>query len=110
MAEGNDAVMAEVMNLLEAEPASLPAAVPAPDIPALCEELAILMFPGKMKEAISVDLTQKIEKLIIAFMLNHQVMLLGELDWHSIPFSRQRCVTVGRMLPYSVMVAQTRPT
>ena len=57
MAEENDPVMAEVMNLLEAEPASLPAAVPAPDIPALCEELTILMSPGKMKEAISVDLT-----------------------------------------------------
>ena len=41
MAEENDAVMAEVMNLLEAEPASLPAV--GPDIPSLREQLAILV-------------------------------------------------------------------
>ena len=58
MSEGNDAVMAEVMNLLEAEPAAaLPAA--GPDIPALREQLAILVSTGKCKEAISVNLTHE---------------------------------------------------
>ena len=58
MAEENDAVMAEVMNLLEAEPAAaLPAA--GPDIPALREQLAILVSTGKCKEAIGVNLTQE---------------------------------------------------
>ena len=58
MAEENAAVMAEVMNLLEAEPAAaLPTA--GPDIPALREQLAILVSTGKCKEAISVNLTQE---------------------------------------------------
>ena len=57
MAEENDAVMTEVMNLLEAEPASLPAA--GPDIPALREQLAILVSTGKCKEAIGVNLTHE---------------------------------------------------
>ena len=34
-AEKNDAVMAEVVNLLEVEPACLPVAAPGPDIPVL---------------------------------------------------------------------------
>ena len=52
-------VMAEVMNLLEAEPApaALPSALPAADIPALREELAILVSKGKCKE--SIGLTTK---------------------------------------------------
>ena len=51
-------VMAEVMNLLEAEPA--PAALPpAVDIPALREQLAILVSTGKCKEAIGVTLTHE---------------------------------------------------
>ena len=49
--------MAEVMNLLEAEPASSPAATPGPKIPALREQLAILVSTGKCKEAIGVNLT-----------------------------------------------------
>ena len=50
--------MAEVINLLEAEPAAaLPA--PGPDIPALREHLAILVSTGKCKEAIGVNLTHK---------------------------------------------------
>ena len=58
MAGEKDAVMAEVMNLLEAEPAAaLPA--PGPDIPALREQLAILVSTGKCKEAIGVNLTHK---------------------------------------------------
>ena len=48
----------EVMNLLEVEPAAaLPE--PGPDIPALCENLAILVCTGKCKEAIGVKLTQE---------------------------------------------------
>ena len=55
MAEEN--VMEEVMNLLEAEPASSPAEVPDPDIPAHREQLAILVSTGKCKESIGVNLT-----------------------------------------------------
>ena len=58
MAEEN--VMAEIMNLLEAEPsAALPAPLPAADIPALREQLAILVSTGKCKEAIAVNLTHE---------------------------------------------------
>ena len=59
MAQENDAVMVEVMNLLEVEPASLPAAAPGPDIPVLREELAILVSTGKCKKAIGVNLTHE---------------------------------------------------
>ena len=56
MAEEN--VVAEVINLLEVEPAAaLPA--PGPDIPALREQLAILVSTGKCKEAIGVNLTHE---------------------------------------------------
>ena len=57
MTKENDAAMAEDMNLLEAEPASLPAA--GPNIPALREQLAILVSSGKCKEAIGVNLTHE---------------------------------------------------
>jgi len=57
MAEEYDPAMAEVMELLEAEPANTPAAAPGPDIPALREQLAILVSTGKWKEAIGVNLT-----------------------------------------------------
>ena len=49
--------MAEVMSLLEAEPASLPAA--GPDIPELREQLTILVSTSKCKEAIGVNLTHE---------------------------------------------------
>ena len=55
MAAENDPVMAEVMNMLEAEPAI--AVAPGPDIPSLREQLAILVSTGKCKEAIGVNLT-----------------------------------------------------
>ena len=61
-----DPVIAEVMNLLEAEPSStLDADVvsaitqPGPDIPAPREQLAIPVFTGKAKEAIGVHLTHE---------------------------------------------------
>ena len=51
-------VMAEVINLLEVEPAAaLPA--PGPDIPALRENLAILVSSGRCKESIGVNLTHE---------------------------------------------------
>ena len=55
MAEEN--VMAEVMNLLESEPASLPS--PGPDIPALHEELAVLVASGQCKQSIGTILTHE---------------------------------------------------
>ena len=48
MAESNDLVMTDVMNLSEAEPAD--SSQPGPDIPALREQLAILVSTGKAKE------------------------------------------------------------
>ena len=66
MAEDN--VMEEVMNLMEAEPASSPAAVPGPDIPAHREQLAILVSTGKCKEASGVNLS------------HHQVKQLDNKD------------------------------
>ena len=56
MAEQNDPVMAEVMQLLEAEPTNGPE--PTANIPALREQLAILVSSGKRKEAIGVNLSQ----------------------------------------------------
>ena len=56
MAEEN--VLADVMNMLGAEPAAaLPA--PGPDIPALREDLAILVSTVKCKEAIGTNLTHE---------------------------------------------------
>ena len=52
-----DEVMTSVMNLLESEPA--PAALPAANIPAIREQLAILVSSGKCKEAIGVILSQE---------------------------------------------------
>ena len=58
MAEENDAVMADVIKLLEAEPS---AALPAPgsNIPALREQLAILVSNSKCKESIGVNLAHE---------------------------------------------------
>jgi len=57
MAEQNDPEMAEVMKMLESEPANALAATPGPDIPLLREQLAILVCTCKCKEAIGVNLT-----------------------------------------------------
>ena len=62
MAEEQIAIT-EVMNLLEDEPSSGPVgvvphfAVPGPDIPALREQVAVLVSTGKAKQAIGVQLT-----------------------------------------------------
>ena len=57
MAEEN--AMAEVMNLLEVEPTALALPAPGPDIPALRENLAILVSSGRCKESIGVNLTHE---------------------------------------------------
>ena len=57
MAQQNDPVLADVMNLLEIESTNAPAALPI-DIPALREQLAILVCSGKCKETIGVCLSQ----------------------------------------------------
>ena len=61
---GEDLLSTNVMNLLEVEPSSgleggvVPAlSAPGPDIPALREQLAVLVSTGKAKEAIGVQLT-----------------------------------------------------
>jgi len=61
-----EAALAEVMNLLETEPApssgpagGLVPTAPGPDIPALREQLAVLVSTGKAKEAIGVQLTHE---------------------------------------------------
>jgi len=63
---GEEATLAEVMNLLqtEPEPSSNPAGglvptAPGLDIPALREQLAVLVSTGKAKEAIAVQLTHE---------------------------------------------------
>ena len=65
MAE-EELAIAEVMNLLEAEPLSGPAGgvvadltTPGPDIPALREQLAILVSTGRAKDTIGVQLTHE---------------------------------------------------
>ena len=65
MAEAHDAVMNEVMEMLEATPDTGPASgltslvTPGNDIPAKREKLAILVSTGKAKEAIGVQLTHE---------------------------------------------------
>ena len=58
MAEQNDPVMAEVMQLLETEPANALEPAPTANNPALREQLAILVSTGRCKQAIGKDLTQ----------------------------------------------------
>ena len=67
-----ESVVGEVLNLLEAEPASTPAAVPGPNIPAHREQLAILVSTGKCKEAIGVNLTHdQVKQLNDKDVINH---------------------------------------
>lgn len=65
MAE-EELVFADVMNMLEAEPSSGAAegvvaglTAPGPDIPALREQLAVLVSTGKAKEALGVQLSHE---------------------------------------------------
>jgi len=62
---GEDAALADIMNLLQTEPepsgpaGGLVPTAPGPDIPALREQLAVLVSTGKAKEAIGVELTHE---------------------------------------------------
>ena len=63
MAEQIDPVMDEVMSLLENEPINAPV-IAAANIPALREELAVLVSTGRCKEAIGTNMTQdKVKRL-----------------------------------------------
>jgi len=70
MAE-EEAALAEVMNLLQTEPeppsgpaGSIAPTAPGPDVPALHEQLAVLVSTGRAKEAIGVQLThQQVKRL-----------------------------------------------
>jgi len=59
--DAEDVSLTEVMNLLEAEPSSGSegGVAPGPDIPALREQLAVLVSTGKAKEAIGLQLTHE---------------------------------------------------
>ena len=66
IAMAEELAISEVMNLLEAEPSSRPGggivadlAPPGPDIPALREQLAVLVLTGKAKEATGVQLSHE---------------------------------------------------
>ena len=69
MSPEEQVMFSEVMNLLEAEPSSGPAGgivptAPRPDVPALREQLAVLVSTGKAKDAIGVQLThQQVKRL-----------------------------------------------
>ena len=54
-----DPGMEEVMSLLENEPISGPVILPSVNIPALREQLAVLVSTGRCKEAIGTNLTQE---------------------------------------------------
>jgi len=62
---GEEAALSEVMNLLQTKPepsgqaGGLAPTTHGPDIPALCEQLAMLVSTGKAKEAIGVQLTHE---------------------------------------------------
>jgi len=59
MAEQNDPMMDEVMALLENEPINAPVLAPTANIPALREELAVLVSTGRCKEAIGTSMSQE---------------------------------------------------
>jgi len=54
-----DPVMEEMMALLETEPISAPVISTSVDIPAIREQLAVLVSTGRCKEAIGTNLTQE---------------------------------------------------
>jgi len=58
MAEQIDSVMNEIVDLLDSEPLNVPV-IAAANIPALREELAVLVSTGRCKEAIGASLTQE---------------------------------------------------
>jgi len=74
--------LADVMNLLEKEPApssglagGLVLTAPAPDIPTLREQLAVLVSTGKAEEAIGVQLThEQVKRLSDKDVETHQML------------------------------------
>ena len=75
--------LAEVMSLLEVEPApaALPAALPAANIPDLREQLAILVSTGKCKEAIGVSLTHEQVRRLDEKRCNEALQKVRDLRW-----------------------------
>ena len=74
MAEQNDPVLTDVMELLEIEATNAPTALPmaGPNIPDLREQLAILVSTGKCKEAIGVSFSQdQVKRLDDKEVLKH---------------------------------------
>jgi len=59
MAEQIDPINDEVMALLDSEPINAPFIAPSTNIPALREELAVLVSTGRCKEAIGKSLSQE---------------------------------------------------
>jgi len=59
MAEQNDPVLEEMMAFVENEPINAPYIAPTMNIPALREELAVLVSTGRCKEAIGKGLSQE---------------------------------------------------
>ena len=59
MAEQIDPAMDKVMSLLENEPINAPVIAPSTNIPALREQLAVLVSTGRCKEAIGTNMTQE---------------------------------------------------
>ena len=59
MAEQIDPAMDEMISLLHNEPINVPVIAPTANIPALREELAVLVSMGRCKEAIGVSLSQE---------------------------------------------------
>ena len=59
MAEQIAPAMDEFMSLLENEPINAPVIAPSTNIPALREQLAVLVSTGRCKEAIGASLTQE---------------------------------------------------
>jgi len=83
MAEQNDPTMAELMTLLESVPTNVPEAAPGPEIPALREQLAILVSTGKCKEAIGVNLTHdQVKRLDDKDVIKHHKRYeIRDLHW-----------------------------
>jgi len=59
MAEQIDPAMNEMIDLLDNEPINVPVIAPSTNIPALREELAVLVSTGRCKEAIGKSLSQE---------------------------------------------------
>ena len=116
-AEENDAVTAEVMNLLEVEPACLPVTAPGPDIPALREQLSILVSTGKCKETIGVNLThEQVRRLEDKEVMKHYkryetsvgAKTTETLIESFLPFSTKALIMLVRLKDFEVLRNELR--